>query len=179
MNRVDIIEKVNQVQQLQEYWKQIVRTHGIGDNRLRNSVMYRHAFMVAAREISALTYKAVGEIVERDHTSVIYAEKSHEGNIRFDSAYAKIYRNIVMDVSDIIVTDIDFISQGGLEYENKELRERLMKLARMNRELIVEKNNLITRVDSLEGSAEELRLELNNKTNDNNKLHKKLASIAW
>jgi hypothetical protein len=179
MNRVDIIERVNQQHQLEEYWKQIVRTHGLDDSRNRRNVVYRHAFMVAAKEISGLTFKAIGNLLHRDHASVIHAQKSHEANMRFDKNYAKVYQNIYMDISDILVTDIDFFSREGLKDENKELRVRLMKLARMNRELIVERNETMSHFEELNDKVETLNIELSKEVVKNSNLNKKLSGIAW
>jgi|TARA_B110000908_G_scaffold135938_1_gene160954 hypothetical protein len=179
MNRVDIIERVNQHQQLHEYWKDVVRIHKIGENRLRKNVIYRHAFMVAAKEISGLTLAAIGNMLERDHSSVKYAQNSHEGNFRFDKTYAKVYSMIRMDISDILVTDIDYYSQEGLKEENKELRRRLMKLARMNRELIVNRNLHTESMVVLKGVVKQAQDDLRHEQYRNKELSKKISSIAW
>jgi predicted nuclease with TOPRIM domain len=99
--------------------------------------------------------------------------------MRFDKNYAKVYQNIYMDISDILVTDIDFFSREGLKDENKELRVRLMKLARMNRELIVERNETMSHFEELNDKVETLNIELSKEVVKNSNLNKKLSGIAW
>lgn len=179
MNRIDIIDQINQEQQLLEYWKQIKSTHNVGENRERRNVFYRHAFMVAAKELSTLTYAAIGNLLKKDHATVIHAERQHDSNMKFDNMYAKTYRNMYMDISDILVTDLDYFSQAGLKEENKELRNRLMKLSRMNRDLIIKKNEYNTNLESLKDELSGLRKELNDEKIRNSNLNKKLSKIVW
>lgn len=179
MNRIDIVDKVNQQQQLIEYWKAVENTHNIAKNRERKNVMFRHAFMVVAKELSSLSLAAVGSILNKDHATVLHAIRQHEGNMKFIHMYSRIYKNMYMDISDLLVTDIDYFSQAGLKEENKELRERLMKLSRMNRELIIKKNRDLNEVVTMRQEVADLKKMLHAEQIKNSKLNKKLAGIVW
>lgn len=179
MNRIDIVDKVNQQQQLIEYWNTVQKTHNIAANRERRNVMFRHAFMVVAKELSNLSLAAVGSIVNKDHATVLHAIKQHPGNMKFIHMYSSIYKNMYMDISDLLVTDIDYFSQAGLKDENKELRERLMKLSRMNRELIMNKNRESHEIFAMRQEVADLKEMLHAEQIKNSKLNKKLAGIVW
>lgn len=87
---------------VRNYWSTIEETHNIGLNRQRRNVLYRFAFFVACRELSNLSLSTIGNLLKKDHATVIHALKSHEGNYRFDAQYREIYTEIHSCLGDII-----------------------------------------------------------------------------
>jgi len=179
MNRIDIVNKVNQEHQLKDYWRKIVEIHNVAPNRQRKNVMFRHAFFVVTKQLSGLSLQAIGRLLSKDHATVLHAVRQHETNMKFDSMYRKIYQNMWMDITDLLITDVDFFSQEGLKDENNQLRERLIKLSKMNRDLIIEKNKLITDVNVMKDQVEEYRESLSKEQVKNSLLNKKLNNVVW
>lgn len=179
MNRLEIIDRVSQQESLKAYWKQMQKTFGIKDNRVRKNVVYRHAFLVAAKEMSNLTLKDIGTIIERDHATVLHAKKVHDSNFRFDRNYSRAYKMICDDLSEILVTDIDEFTQQNSTQEVRELRNRLMKLARKYRDSIVENKRFKREAEESNQKVNKLRIELNEANKRNIELNKKLNYVAW
>ena len=61
----------------------------VGADRKRENVLLRHAFMVASREM--YTCQAIGEVMGKDHATVVHAVKNHEMNYRFLEQYRQGY----------------------------------------------------------------------------------------
>lgn len=90
-----------------DYWETIKESHSIGKSRHRRNVLYRHAFMVACREVSQLSLMSIGKILNKDHATVLHALRSHEQNYRFDVQYRNIYTEILTCLGDIISQNAD------------------------------------------------------------------------
>lgn len=90
-----------------DYWATIEESHNIGTSRHRRNVLYRHAFFTACREITQLSLKSIGKILNKDHATVLHALRSHEQNYRFDVQYRNVYTEILTCLGDIISTNAD------------------------------------------------------------------------
>jgi len=84
------------------YWETLENSHNVGKTRHRRNVLYRHAFMVACREVSQLSLMSIGRILNKDHATVLHAIRSHEANYRFDNQYRSIYTEIHTCLGDLI-----------------------------------------------------------------------------
>lgn len=179
MNTEHILELHSQESQLREYWITLCREEKIEDNRHQRNVMYRHAFLVAAREHSSLGITAIAKITGKHHATLIHAQGNHDSNLRFNKIYFRAFQRISSNLSDILMSDIDFGEYNGLKDENKELRIRLMKLARKNRELILRKSIHEEEVRKIEEECNKLTLLNLDKDKRIQMLNKKISSIAW
>jgi hypothetical protein len=85
--------KVQLWSEIEEYWLETKEFYDIKDNRQRSNVMARNAFVVALRKIteSKYSYAMIGALVDRDHSTVLYAESVHDGNLKYDGNYRERY----------------------------------------------------------------------------------------
>jgi len=179
MNTEHILEMNSQESQLREYWYTLVKEEKIEENRHQRNVMFRHAFLVAASEHSALGITAISKIIGRHHATLIHAQKNHESNLRFNRTYRSAYQRISINLSDILMSEIDFSDYSGYKDENRKLRLRLMKLAKRNRELIYQQAKNEEKIESANLESSLLRERLQDRDQRINALNKKLSSIAW
>lgn len=179
MKREEILNSMSQQVQLTEYWNDLIKENKIEDNRHQKNVMYRNAFMMAAREYSSLGITDISRIVDRHHATVIHAQKHHDSNIRFSKIYRNAYQRISSHLSDMFILEVDFSEYNGLKDENNQLRERLMNISRRNRGLIIESKFHEEIVNELKNKIDKLKTENHEKQMSLNNLNKKLSSIAW
>ena len=86
-----ILLVITQENILKELWKNYKRAYKIDDSRVRKNVLLRYAFILNAKKHSNLSLKTLGNLIERDHATVIHAQKAHETNFLYDDTYRKIY----------------------------------------------------------------------------------------
>jgi hypothetical protein len=179
MKREDILNTMSQQVQLTEYWNDLVRENKIEDNRHQKNVMYRNAFMMAAREYSSLGITDISRILERHHATVIHAQKHHDSNLRFSKIYRNAYQRISSHLSDMFILEVDFSEYNGLKDENNQLRNRLMSMSRRNRNLIMESKFHEEIVNELQKKVDQLKEDNYEKQMSLNMLNKKLSSIVF
>ena len=179
MRREDILNTMSQQVQLTEYWNDLVRENKIEDNRHQKNVMYRNAFMMAAREYSSLGITDISRILERHHATVIHAQKHHDSNLRFSKIYRNAYQRISSHLSDMFILEVDFSEYNGLKDENNQLRNRLMSMSRRNRNLIMESKFHEEIVNELQKKVDQLKEDNYEKQMSLNMLNKKLSSIVF
>ena len=63
---------LDQQQMIKALWDNVVIENDIRDNRKRHNIVWRHAFAVAVTEATALSYQLIGQIINKDHSTVIY-----------------------------------------------------------------------------------------------------------
>ncbi len=179
MKREEILNTMSQQVQLTEYWNDLVRENKIEDNRHQKNVMYRNAFMMAAREYSSLGITDISRILERHHATVIHAQKHHDSNLRFSKIYRNAYQRISSHLSDMFILEVDFSEYNGLKDENNQLRNRLMSMSRRNRNLIMESKFHEEVVNELQKKVDQLKEDNYEKQMSLNMLNKKLSSIVF
>ena len=103
MKKPKITDLIDQQMLLSDFWKTISETHSLRNNRERRNVIYRHAFFVAARHFSNLSLKSIGNILDKDHATVLHACRIHESNYSYD----KVYRSIFDSIADSMSKSID------------------------------------------------------------------------
>jgi len=175
----EIIGAMSQQEQLKEYWKDLSKKERIRDNRYSRNVMFRHAFSVAAREASNLSLKQLGDLIERDHATILHACKNHESNMKFSSIYRQAYTRIASTLSDMLLADLNFEEYYGLRDENKKLRNRLMMMSKRSRELISSKVSADQRALGAEAQISSLKAQIQERDVRISALNKKIASIVW
>jgi hypothetical protein len=170
---------LDQQQKIADYWKNICKNYSIQNNRQRHNVIYRHAFAMAVLENSVLPMKVIGNMIDRDHATVIHARKNHQTNYLYDKKYAAAYLQISNKIKDFCEEYDDSlmvllksravkITDEGLLRELEETQER--KIKRLE--------------DKYKSEAETLRLEnkalsktLTKALERNHYLHEELARL--
>jgi len=121
---------------IQNIWDNAVAEYDIKSTRERMNVIYRHAFFVACMDNTTLSQKSIGNIVNRDHATVIHARKNHNWNLLKEPRYTDAYRyfsellsktssqhdDIVRDILEkekLRIPDRNMISSYTEIYENK------------------------------------------------------------
>ena len=89
VSRLEMI--LDQQFMIRTLWKEIAKENKIQDNRKRENVIWRFAFLVASTETTALSLAAIGSIMDKDHSTVLHARKQHEQNFIYDKNYKQIY----------------------------------------------------------------------------------------
>lgn len=117
MNKENIVGLIDQQMMLEDYWNTVVETNSITKTRERRNVIFRQAFFVAAREFSNLSLSAIGNILGKNHATVLHAIKNHEMNYRYD----KIYRTTFDAMSYAIANKIDRHTENMEELVAKKL----------------------------------------------------------
>ena len=87
---------------VEDFWKKLIVSNNIVDNRERRNVVYRHAYLMAARELSNLTTTALGRIVDRNHASVVHAVRNHFSNHTYCSTYRKVYSSVHEELQEVM-----------------------------------------------------------------------------
>ena len=175
----DIVGAVSQFEQIKSYWKELCRDERLVDNRFQRNVMFKHAFLVATREVSSLSITEIGQIIGKHHATVIHATKNHESNMRFNAIYRQAYTRILSTMSDMMLVDLDYEEYHGLKDQNTKLRSRLMSMAKRNRELINVRVVANERALALESKMKDMKEEIRKRDAVISSLNKKIASIAW
>ena len=102
----DLEEKIGAAvsfEALKCFWAGYVIEHKIVNNRERDNVIHRHAFMHIARQNMHLTTTMIGRICGRDHATVIHACKKHEANYRWDGLYRNVWDNLAREIEDMLL----------------------------------------------------------------------------
>lgn len=93
---------IDQQMMLQSLWKQLKEQEGITDNRQRGNVIWKHAFSVAVIEQTSLSLQRIGEIINKNHATIIHAKKQHESNYAYDTKYRMCYERISDSIANIV-----------------------------------------------------------------------------
>ena len=100
----------------------------VGADRKRENVLLRHAFMVASREM--YTCQAIGEVMGKDHATVVHAVKNHEMNYRFIEQYRQGYNFATKQIQKLAEMMDEVYPDTKTMYitENIRLRQRVQEL---------------------------------------------------
>ena len=97
----DLIAK-DQEMLVKDFWTAIEASHNIGPSRHRRNVVFKHAFFAATRELTNLSLKSIGNILNKDHATVLYAIRSHQTNYTYDAQYRNVYDEIFGSMAKIV-----------------------------------------------------------------------------
>jgi hypothetical protein len=171
----DLLLEYSQQKALYKLWDRIKKENDVAEvSRVRKNVIYRHSFLVSARKNSTLSLSEIGRIMNKDHATVLHACKQHDTNYRFDINYKSVYY-IVNEMVRTEMTQFNVLGEDLLDenlHKNKDVRNRMMKIARRNRELIVENQVLAKEIEALRKYSKEV-------SNENSALRTKISSVAW
>lgn len=93
---------IDQYLMVRNLWNELARTYSITESRDRSNVIWRHAFSVACIENTTLTYQRIGEVLKRDHASIIHAVKQHESNYLYDNIYKQRYVELSAELEELM-----------------------------------------------------------------------------
>jgi len=77
-------------------------------SRKRDLVLVRRAFYAIARKLLELPFKKMGNILDRDHTTVIYSVTKHNDEIDVFEEYTKVYHNIHGSLKDLYIAKTEY-----------------------------------------------------------------------
>ena len=179
MEKEQILSAMGQKVMLEHYWKDVKKQWAIDDNRVQRNVMYRNAFMVAANKYSSLSITSIAKILGKHHAMVIWANKNHDVNLRFSKVYYKAYEIMSHQFAEMFMFDIDFSEYNGLKDENNQMRDRLIKMSRRNRKVLMEFKLQEEVIKELQKEIDQLKAENYEKQMSLNMLNKKIAGIVF
>ena len=93
---------IDQMMMLQKLWQEIKKQESIEDNRQRGNVIWKHAFAVATLEQTSLSLQKIGQILEKNHATILHAKKQHEVNYSYDVKYRMCYEQISTAISEMV-----------------------------------------------------------------------------
>ena len=64
----------------------------------RNHVFSRAAIAVQLRD-SGITFQEIGEILNRDHTTIMFGVQKHVDNMKFDKNYRSLYNEFLKNIN--------------------------------------------------------------------------------
>lgn len=74
----------------------------------RDQTHARRAFCAIARKLLNLTFKEIGVMLNRDHSTIIYALDQHKSEIELYEDYAKIYKSLYQQLEALYLARIEF-----------------------------------------------------------------------
>jgi len=129
-----------------QWWREYSEKSGFTDNRQRGNIILKHSFFVATRELSSLSLNEIGNIINKDHATVLHAIKQHKNNLDYLPTYPDVYQEIYYGIKKALA-----IKGIHREAENindvRELRFRLVNTSERLRMKILEVNSLMKRID--------------------------------
>lgn len=135
-------------------WQDYTEQANFIDNRKRENIIIKHAFAVASRELTNLSLNDIGSILNKDHATVLHAEKKHEENMMYLNGYKATYNLFVKELKKVL--DIEIIKSEAEDIEAQELRNRLIDTSSRLRLQIIENKKL---KEKLETSSPKLQEE--------------------
>ncbi len=93
---------IDQQMMLKGLWEGIKKQEGIKDNRERGNVIWKHAFSVAVMEQTSLSLQRIGQILGKNHATILHAKKQHQPNYTYDSKYRLCYEQISDAIAEIV-----------------------------------------------------------------------------
>lgn len=106
------ITLLDQEMLMRDFWETLCETHNITKSRERRNVTYRHAFMTACRRLSTLSLHTIGKICDdRDHATVLHANKNHPSNYAYDVRYRGAYDAIADSISKRLDAHTDSVEE--------------------------------------------------------------------
>lgn len=100
MTRLQIT--IDQQMFIQALWKELRAANNIQDNRQRENIRWKHAYMCAVSEQTVLSLKSIGSVLNKDHATVLHARSQHESNMTFDERYKNIYNMISNELEETL-----------------------------------------------------------------------------
>jgi hypothetical protein len=91
----------------QHLWEELKKDYDIKENRERQNVRVRQAFAVALTNETGLTYSAIGNIMNKNHATIIHCRRNHESNMLYDPHYPEIYDLMCRKIYDMIISGSD------------------------------------------------------------------------
>jgi len=104
-----------------EYLRELGIDFKSQNSRQRTHVYARNAFICASRGL--FTTEAIGWVWNRDHSSVCYATKQHQINLRFSKEYGSYYEIAKKHLSRIHTPPVRKAALRDAETLNQENRE--------------------------------------------------------
>ena len=176
------ISDLTQKKLAMDIWSNLNKEKNISlTSRKREYVIYRHSFLTSLRKHSTMSLEEIGSILDKDHSSVLHACKQHEINYRFDRDYKTVYYQIDEVIAKTMAPYALMDEHMYDEYmdRNKDIRERLMKLSKRNRELITNNKNLKLENERVMIENEFVKKQSRIVSNDISVLKAKITSVAW
>lgn len=94
-------------------------------SRKRNFVEARAMYYKLLRDVSNMTFQAIGDTVNKDHATIIHSLNSVDDWMRYDRKLADRYKNILYAIDKIDETDFN-----SLRYENIMLNLKIDELTK-------------------------------------------------
>lgn len=137
----DIVLASNEYSAANQMWQDYTESAGFVDNRTRRNIIIKHAFSVVARNITSLSLMDIGSIINKDHATVLHAQRKHEENLMYLQGYKNVYNSMEYQLKSLLNTHIDINDAYDIE-DVKELRMRLIETSSRLRMKIVEYKHL-------------------------------------
>lgn len=94
-------------------------------SRKRNFVEARAMYYKLLRDVSNMTFQAIGDTVNKDHATIIHSLNSVDDWMKYDRKLADRYKNILYAIDKIDETDFN-----SLRYENIMLNLKIDELTK-------------------------------------------------
>lgn len=161
-----------------DFWDEYCSENGIVDNRQRKNIIHKHSFLTILKASSMLSLTDIGSILNKDHATVLHANKVHEVNYKFDINYRIVFHRLQEQVHTLML-DLDIVPSSMVEYD-KDVRSSHFRLLETSKKLRIKMHEFNLYKKQME--SEKNRIDAMNKyvrtlEKRNEKLHKELLRI--
>lgn len=126
---------------VKKLWLDFTEESGFVDNRERPNIIVKHSFVVAVKRLTSMSLKDIGSVIQKDHATVIHANKKHDENILYLSGYKEAFDFFYKELKKLL--HIDSIKSEVDDIDDyKELRNRLIDTSSRLRLQIIENKKL-------------------------------------
>ena len=129
-----------------------------GPRGRRDLTHARRAFCAISRKLLGLTFMEIGSLINRDHTTIIYALKQHESEIGIYADYDQIYKDLY--------SRLEILYLARTEFSEEYIQARIDLL-------IVQKNIINNEIDRHEKKIKKMNAEKEKASADKEKLSDK------
>ena len=173
----EVVGSVISFETLKLFWEEYSRVNNVGQSRERPNVIHRQAFMHIARNNVSLPLQRIGRLLGKDHSTVIYACRVHEGNYKYDGDYRMVWDNLNRELEDYLLGHGIVPKTISNDGDVKEVHYKFLDISRRLRKKIQEfesyKKTIKNDLKKISVSKEYIR----NLEERNNNLHKEVMRL--
>jgi len=130
-----------------QWWNEYSSKSGFVNDRRRANIILKHSFFVVCRELSSLSLTEIGNVLNKDHATVLHAIKGHKTNLSYLPNYEDVYEEIYHGIKNALAIRGIHREANNIN-DLRELRFRLVSTSERLRMKIIEVNMLSEKVKS-------------------------------
>jgi hypothetical protein len=139
---------------VKKLWFDYTEQSDFVDNRQRKNIIVKHSFAVAVKKLTSMSLSDIGSIIDKDHATVIHANKKHDENMMYLGGYKETFNLFFRELRKLLEISIIESEADDID-DNKELRNRLIDTSSRLRLQIIENKKLKKQMETSPARAVE------------------------